>query len=357
MTPPAVMADGTAIVGLSRTSNQMLAVTPDGQSSWLATAGTSFITAAPLVAGSSVWIGSEDRNVYEVHDDGAGTMVAMARKDTGGPVRGSLALTTDGKVIAASESGIVFAITSSGYANSGTGSASSLGPVIDVAGTIYSSSGSALRKLTMSGLGIPEDQWSPPASLGLPVAASLAATTSVLAIAYDGASGKLKRVASDATVADLATTGIASDGPAILSDSSILVPEQSRTLSRWSAEGAAHAGWQTPDLGGAARTPLVTDHGATPLVVSTSKGAVHALRPDGTIAWSAQLSGTSAALQAGNIHTPAGQPAGAVLSTAYFAGADGVLYAVIVDGALDAAAPWPKAFHDPRNTNRAGPQP
>ncbi|HEX9399522.1 MAG TPA: pyrrolo-quinoline quinone, partial [Anaeromyxobacter sp.] len=78
---------------------------------------------------------------------------------------------------------------------------------------------------------------------------------------------------------------------------------------------------------------------------------------DGRIAWSGKLSAGTASLQPGNIYTPPDQPADEVLSTAYFAGADGVLHAVIVDGALDGAAPWPKAFHDPRNTNRAGPQP
>ncbi len=46
-----------------------------------------------------------------------------------------------------------------------------------------------------------------------------------------------------------------------------------------------------------------------------------------------------------------------VISTAYIASSSGKLFAVIVDGQLDSAAPWPKAFHDPRNTNRAGPQP
>ena len=93
-----------------------------------------------------------------------------------------------------------------------------------------------------------------------------------------------------------------------------------------------------------------------PFVVSTAQGAVHALRADGSISWSAS-SLANFALQPGNIYTPPNQPANEVLSTAYFAGADGVLHAVIVDGALDGNAPWPKAFHDPRNTNRAGAQP
>lgn len=94
-----------------------------------------------------------------------------------------------------------------------------------------------------------------------------------------------------------------------------------------------------------------------PFVVPTDVGVIDVLRRDGTVAWSGQLSSGTASLQPGNIYTPPTEPAGAELSTAYFAGSDGVLHAVIVDGKLDASAPWPKAFHDPRNTNRAGPQP
>ncbi len=142
----------------------------------------------------------------------------------------------------------------------------------------------------------------------------------------------------------------------ILPDGSILVPEQTKTVSRWKNTGSGSPGWQKPDLGAAPRTPLVLA-AATPFIVPTAKGAIHALRPDGTIAWSAQLSAGTASLQPGNIYTPPGQVAGEELSTAYFAGADGVLHAIIVDGKLDASAPWPKVFHDPQNTNRAGAQP
>jgi hypothetical protein len=103
---------------------------------------------------------------------------------------------------------------------------------------------------------------------------------------------------------------------------------------------------------------MVMNSATTPFIVSTGGGAVVALSPDGTVAWSGQL-GAGAPLQPANIYTPppAQQVPGTTLSTAYFAGADGYLHAVIVDGALDGSAPWPKAFHDPKNTNRAGPQP
>ena len=61
--------------------------------------------------------------------------------------------------------------------------------------------------------------------------------------------------------------------------------------------------------------------------------------------------------QSGGIYTPPAQNAGSEMSTVYFGASDGVLHAVIVDGKLDGSAPWPKAFHDPQNTNRAGAQP
>ena len=87
----------------------------------------------------------------------------------------------------------------------------------------------------------------------------------------------------------------------------------------------------------------------------TTGGHIYAVTETGGVSWRTRLG--TASLQPGNIYTPPTEPAGAELSTAYFAGSDGVLHAVIVDGKLDASAPWPKAFHDPRNTNRAGPQP
>ena len=65
------------------------------------------------------------------------------------------------------------------------------------------------------------------------------------------------------------------------------------------------------------------------------------------MAWSKKLA--AQALQTPNLWT---EP-GAKTSTAYLAGADGNLYAVLVDGALDTSAPWPKAFHDPQNTSNA----
>jgi outer membrane protein assembly factor BamB len=97
--------------------------------------------------------------------------------------------------------------------------------------------------------------------------------------------------------------------------------------------------------------PLALSGTGDSMLVSTSRGYLYLLNEsDGSIIWSGRLTASNQSLETPNIWT---EP-GATTSTAYLAGADGVLYAVIVDGALDTSAPWPKAYHDPQNTSNAG---
>jgi outer membrane protein assembly factor BamB len=144
------------------------------------------------------------------------------------------------------------------------------------------------------------------------------------------------------------------DSPVILSNGDVVVGDQTGLLHRLSSAGASL--WTTePNLGAAVHAPLVLAGGSAMLLAPTAGGKLFALRSDGSEVWSAALE-SGKAIRPGNIHTPPGQTA-PVSSTAYFASESGKLFAVIVDGQLDASAPWPKAFHDPRNTNHAGPQP
>ena len=351
---PAIMADGT--VAAAGTNARVYFVPWDGGGiSSVVSVGTLQITAAPLAAGNSLWVGSEDNKVYQLKTQ-AGTWVPTERVDAGGPVRGSLGATSTGYVVATSDFGVVYAIPEVGVGrNSGVGNPYSLGPVIDSNDAIYSAAGGTVRKMTIT-LGIPGDAWSPATTLSSNVACALSWSDGVVVLPNNGSNAFVTRVNTNGDPVQVATTAVSSDGTAVASDGSILVPEQTKTVSRWTSTGAPFPGWQKPDLGGATRTPLVVTSSA-PFLVPTAKGALHALRADGTVAWSGQLSAGTASLQPGNIYTPPGQTPGQELSTAYFAGSDGVLHAIIVDGALDASAPWPKAFHDPRNTNRAGAQP
>jgi len=67
ITSPAVMGDGTAVVGVSSTTDQLLAIRADGTKRWSLTipaGGSSFVTAAPAVGRDAIWVGSEDFTLY-----------------------------------------------------------------------------------------------------------------------------------------------------------------------------------------------------------------------------------------------------------------------------------------------------
>jgi hypothetical protein len=312
----------------------------------------------PTAVGDSFWVGANDAKIYEL-TAARGLWEALSRATTGGPIRGALAATSTGVVLAASESGgsgVVYAVTPTSSNNGPplVGLTFRIGPVVDEVDGIFAVAVGSVRRYTLVG-GIPNDDWGSSSSVGGTVDEPLACTSVLVATADTLTAGIVRSVDVAGDPQHIATTGVSSGGVVVLADGSVIVPEQAnRWLSRWTSTGLAFAGWQKPDLGGAPRTPLVLTS-STPFVASTANGTIHALRTNGAIAWAGQLS--SLPLQPGNIYTPPGQPANETLSTAYFAGSDGVLDAVIVDGQLDASAPWPKAFHDPRNTNRAGPQP
>ncbi|HSN14433.1 MAG TPA: PQQ-binding-like beta-propeller repeat protein, partial [Anaeromyxobacteraceae bacterium] len=137
--------------------------------------------------------------------------------------------------------------------------------------------------------------------------------------------------------------------PVILANGDIVVGDASGKLHRLDADGKAV--WDPPvDLGAAVHAPMVlTDGTSRTFLVATDDGKLHALDDAGAPLWSGPLT-SGPALGPGNLYTPPG----ARRSIAYFGGADGKLYAVLVEGWLDTSAPWPKAWHDARNTSRAG---
>jgi hypothetical protein len=148
--------------------------------------------------------------------------------------------------------------------------------------------------------------------------------------------------------ASIALSGANASAPAILSDGDLVLSVGSY-LRRFSPTGTARWNPPAPQLGGVGLTPMViTDGASTSFLVPTRSGTLHAVAADGSVLWSGSLA-VGQALGEGNIHTPAGSS----LSHAYFTSADGKLHQVIVDGHLDTAAPWPKAWHDPRNTSNA----
>ncbi|HEY6002728.1 MAG TPA: dickkopf-related protein, partial [Anaeromyxobacter sp.] len=91
LTSPAVMSDGTAVVGVSAAADQVLAISASGTKAWSRTLGTAaaVVTAAPAVGQFAIWVGSEDGKVYAVALDGS---AANSGVDLTAAVKGSVAV-------------------------------------------------------------------------------------------------------------------------------------------------------------------------------------------------------------------------------------------------------------------------
>jgi hypothetical protein len=351
-TPLAVNASGVLAVPASDGRTYLLSW--DGNFIASVQTGTSpQLPTAALASGQAFFIANDAGLINEVSNSGSGWTASVRASTAGDALRGSLALMPNGTLIAVSDAGFVYAMTSS-LKNSAPIAGFTVGAVVDSTGAVFAVTGGIAYRLSLVA-GAPVTTWSTPIGLGGTVLDPIASTTALFAVANSVGGGMLRTISATGDPELGASTATPAGGPLCLADASILVPEQTKTLSRWTSTGDAFPGWQKPDLGAATRTPLVMT-GSAPFLVPTAKGVVHALRSDGAVAWSAQLSAGTAALQPGNLFTYDATP-GAELSLAYFAGSDGWLHAVIVDGKLDGSAPWPKAFHDPANTNRAGAQP
>jgi outer membrane protein assembly factor BamB len=96
------------------------------------------------------------------------------------------------------------------------------------------------------------------------------------------------------------------------------------------------------------------DGSGVALLATTGGGTLHALTIAGEVVWAATGGdlGTAALQFPAVAPIPPGAPTTA-LPTLYATSAAGVVYAVVVDTALDRSSPWPKAHHDLRNTGDA----
>jgi outer membrane protein assembly factor BamB len=159
---------------------------------------------------------------------------------------------------------------------------------------------------------------------------------------------ELFRTTPSAAASKVTTLEGAVTGPIILANDVVVTSSPNQLLQATKASGTAP--WEkSAVLNGVPAMPLALGNGT--MVVPTSTGRLCLVdTQNGAALWSFKLSETGQPLQPANLWT---EP-GAKTSTAYVSGADGKLYAVIVDGALDTAAPWPKAYHDPQNTSNAG---
>ncbi len=366
-TVPAVMPNGTVVIAGSTGKLYFIAAGGAEAEAPLQVA-TGQITAAPAVGERAIWVGSEDFSLYGVKLDGTGLLAGVGVA-TAGAIKGSVAVMSEpGEewAFVASSAGWVGASSSVQNEHGVAGPTEEFvaGPVIGETGRLYAATSSAsasVRAYTFnSALTALTPTWS--SAIGPSVMAPLAVDGA--GNIWTGSLGAtLSRTAPSDSEGKVTTVaplpGSILDSPVILSGGDVVVGDQSGTLLRVAPDGTVR--WSRK-LNGDAMTnepllaPLVLADGSATLLVPTKTGVLYALDGSGNEVWRTTLA-TGAELRSGNIYTVPDQPAGQVLSTAYFPAANGKLFAVIVDGKLDATSPWPKAFHDPRNTNRAGAQP
>ncbi|ABS28536.1 PQQ-binding-like beta-propeller repeat protein [Anaeromyxobacter sp. Fw109-5] len=359
LTSPAVGDGGELVVGAA---NGKLHVFDDAGIPRRApiAVGIAYHAGAPVIGIDAIWIASNDGNLYGVALDAGSVKTECG---TGESIQTAPVLIGDGtRALAGSAAAVVAVASTTGLCSlTATAGPVRATPVATSSGEVLVASGSTMESFTLLANGALSANWTgvPPAparpSLGGLVTAPLAADEH--AIWSVSSTGNVQATELDATSTGMGSLGVGASGIAVLKDGNVILSQESGTLRR--LDPLRSPAWnESAQLSGVPATPMVVSGQATQLIVPTSTGRLYAVREsDGGIAWSVKLSAAGAALQPANIYTPPGQPAGAVTSTAYVSGADGKLYAVIVDGQLDTAAPWPKAFHDPRNTNNAGTAP
>ncbi len=350
---PAVTENGTVVVGVGA----KLYFVPPGAGTPVSGAASlvGAIQQPPSIAGNTVWVAAGTR-VYALNADGSAVLNG-AGYDTLGTVVGPPALSsglTPGIAFAASVSGRMFAVkasaTNDGLVNfSQAFDPFTSGPILAGDGVAWGVTATAepvatLRKFTYDG------------ALGPGVTRNVGAGLSApLALAGDGSvwtsTTDVGKALSVTSAGGLAGTAIAvnssgGSGAAILAGGDVAFCDGA-TLRRHGPDGTAR--WTTPaPLDGVGLTPMALTGGPVALLVPTRAGAVHAFDAGGHELWRVTLAaGTE--LREGNLfHAP-----GAPTSTAWFTSAGGTLHGLVIDGRLDPAAPWPKAWHDPRNTGNA----
>lgn len=361
LSPAAVNEAGVVVVARNALSEQLLAVRPDGTRAWSLSLGSGTVTSPPSIGAEAIWVGANDGKLYAVKPDGSGELSPSRTCTAAGVAKGPPAvLTTAGVDVAfgAFSNGRIYA---SGPTCVPTGALlgtdpCSTGAVVDGTGRVFAATSASLaatlHRIDWDGVAFSTTQgWS--TAVGGEVIAPLAfdGSGSIVSAGKDGAL-VVTVPTSESTALDAAAVGSVDDSPVLLSNGDLVVGDAAGKLHRLSSAGAAV--WDPPvDLGAAVHAPLALAGGPVRFLVATADGRVHALDDGGAVLWSGPLT-AGMALGAGNLHTPPAAPGQPAFSTAYFGGADGKLYALVVEGRLDTAAPWPKAWHDARNSSRAG---
>jgi hypothetical protein len=399
VTSPAVMDDGTLVVGLSKKSSQLVGVKPDGSQAWAATleakAGAGgFVTSAPAVGKKAIWVGSDDGRIYGVKLDGSSL------------VENGVCPSPDAKPPVTVTAGHMF--TPMVYQLPSASGAVPEEAAFDASGVVNQLFGFAPSASAC----LVESYYSTLSTFM--TTAPVMTKEGFAAFAFDTPSENFYRLAVYATIPGapgqlryvdfygyddwVVSMGLDSAGNVLVADHQGHVGENYHNT----AATVWHQAWATvpgnvqydreamvvssadePFLGGndlgegsvdrltsggkiVQDWPVSLGAGSTDVTglalavvnatgaaiyATTSSGDLFALDQTGAVVWST-VNASDQPLGTHSLDFPTIAPAvsGQNLPTLYAGSADGHLYAVVVDTGLDPASPWPKAHHDLRNT-------
>ncbi len=348
VTSPAVMEDGTLVVGVLATSAQLRGVSTAGAELWRLTLGSGLVQAAPSVGADAIYVGTTANRVFAVKRDGTAILNGTGC-DVGGAIEGPPGVAGSSPEIAYAPSpiGRVFAVSAGTMCIAGPLTDTFAGPPsVDVNGKVLAATATAtLRSYVFDGAAFTQS-WA--SVVGVSVSAPIALDAA--GNAWTGSQDAKVNVTTPAGVTTTARTlgGSVVDSPIVLAGGDVVVGDQAKVLHRLHPDGSP--AWAVePVLGGPVLAPVALAGGPAALLVPTAAGTLHAVAADGTVLWSGALT-AGQSLREAAVALPAPGAAG----TAYLGAADGKLYAVAVEGQLDVAAPWPKAHRDTRNGSSAG---
>jgi outer membrane protein assembly factor BamB len=368
VTSPAVDADGTVLLGVAGTTDQLRAVSPDGDKLWGMTLGIKGVVAAPSIGPSRVWVGSDDGNLYgRKHDGSLVTCPATGQATPGSLFTPAIRLAPAEAAYSAGSAKYLYGATADPAGCLPTSPATTVdavttSPVI-TGGKVFvvtaKAGASTLRRFADDGTG----EASLPTSCGT-VAAPPAADENGDVLLACG-TGEIER-ANKSTLATtvLATLpDLAAESIVILPGGDLVVGTNDGKVHRLTPAAGGGAdpwtdAWTPPPNLGAAVTgvliaaPNAAGQGAV-VYAATESGHLHALDAQGATVWTT-AGETSAPLGNFSLRFPTIAPAlPGRLPTLHVGSAEGKLYAVIVDTGLDTLSPWPKSHHDVRNTGDA----
>ncbi|MFT3913205.1 MAG: hypothetical protein QM704_03665 [Anaeromyxobacteraceae bacterium] len=347
LSPPAVMTDGTIVVG--NANHELLSLTPAGVKAEdpLVIGGGAITSIA--VGDKAIWVGSDDGGISAANLDRKSVLSGVG-VNVEGPIRGGLAVLpgTVEWAFAGGELGRLSGAPTTG-SPAPTAKASYLAAPVITGGNVYaalSNISSTLKQFTFDGA--LTEGWSVGIGASVSVNPAVASGDVFITLSSDGKVTKTTVAGTSAPVTTVTESVL--EAPVVLAGDEIVIGDITGAVRRISFTGASL--WSTPpNLGGIPVGALAISNSSTKLLVGTRAGSVYALDNAGATLWTTTLPGAPL-LKGSNISAPSAETP--ITSTAYFSASNGKVYAVIVDGTLDTSAPWPKAFRDRKNRSNAG---